>query len=54
MGLLDDGKIPFRTVGTHPSVMVADLLAYEERDAVHRKRVADELAGEAQKHGLGY
>ena len=54
VGLLDDGKIPHRVVGTHRRVMVADLLSYKERDSAHRREVADELAAEAQKHGLGY
>lgn len=54
VGLLDDNKIPYRTVGTHRRVMVADLLKYKERDSAHRKKVADELAEEAQRHGLGY
>src|SRR5688572_24206916 len=54
VGLLDDNKIPYRTVGTHRRVMVADLLSYKERDGAHRKKIADELAEEAQKHGLGY
>jgi excisionase family DNA binding protein len=54
VGLLDDNKIPYRTVGTHRRVMVADLLRYKERDSAHRKKIADELAEEAQKHGLGY
>lgn len=54
VGLLEDDKIPYRTVGTHRRVMVADLLAYKERDSAYRKKVADELAAEAQKHGLGY
>jgi hypothetical protein len=34
--------------------MVADLLSYKERDSAHRREVADELAAEAQKYGLGY
>ncbi len=54
VGLLDEGKIPFRLVGTHRRVKVADLLTYKEKDAKHRKAVLDELTAEAQKHGLGY
>lgn len=54
VGLLDDNKIPYRTVGTHRRVMVADLLRYKERDSAHRKKIADQLADEAQKRGLGY
>lgn len=54
VGLLDEGKIPFRMVGTHRRVKVADLVAYKEKDSTYRKSVLDELAAEAQKHGLGY
>ena len=54
VGLLDEGKIPFRLVGTHRRVKVADIMAYKEKDEAHRKSVLDELAAEAQKHGLGY
>ncbi len=54
VGLLDDGKIPFRLVGTHRRVRVSDLVDYKNKDAAHRKGVLDELAAEAQKHGLGY
>jgi excisionase family DNA binding protein len=54
VGLLDEGKIPFRMVGAHRRVKAADLLAYQQRDEAERKRVLDELTAEAEKHGLGY
>lgn len=54
IGLLDEGKIPFRLIGSHRRVRVGDLLDYKEADEVRRKAVLDELAEEAQKHGLGY
>jgi len=54
IGLLDEGKIPFRLVGTHRRVKVADLVAYRQKDEIERQAVLDELTAEAEKHGLGY
>jgi excisionase family DNA binding protein len=54
VGLLDEGKIPSRKVGSHRRVKAADLVAYQQRDEAERKKLLDELTAEAEKHGLGY
>lgn len=54
IGLLDDGKLPFRLVGTHRRIKMGDLLAHKEIDDKKRTDALEELAAEAQKHGLGY
>lgn len=50
--LIDEGKLPFRLVGTHRRIKMADLMAYKETDLAERKATVDELAAEAQKLGL--
>jgi excisionase family DNA binding protein len=52
--LLESGQLQHRRVGTHRRVLFQDLMAYKRRDAEARKEVLDELAAEAQRHGLGY
>ncbi len=37
IGLLDEGKIPFRMVGAHRRVKAADLIAHQQRDQPERK-----------------
>jgi excisionase family DNA binding protein len=54
IGLLEQGKIPFRLVGQHRRVRLDDLLAYKRKDDEDRRRVADELAADAQELSLGY
>lgn len=54
IGLLEEGKIPFRKVGTHRRVRFKDLAKYREISLVDRKAAADELTRQAQELGLGY
>ena len=54
IGLLDEGKIPFRRVGTHRRVLFEHLIAYKQKDEEERSAVLAELTAEAEKHGLGY
>lgn len=52
--LLEAGKIPSRKVGAHRRVRAEDVLRFRAQGERRRKAVLDELAAEAQKHGLGY
>jgi excisionase family DNA binding protein len=52
--LLDEGKIPCRTVGKYRRVRFDDLIAYKRKDDEARAKVLDQLAAEAQELGMGY
>jgi excisionase family DNA binding protein len=54
IGLLDEGKIPYRLVGAHRRIKFADLMAFKDADNRRRQEALDELTDEAQKLGLGY
>jgi excisionase family DNA binding protein len=54
IGLLEQGKIPFRLVGQHRRVRFDDLMAYKRNDDECRRRIADELAADGQELGMGY
>jgi excisionase family DNA binding protein len=52
--LIEDGQIPFRKVGTHRRIRFDDLMAYKQKVDQGRLKALEELAAEAQKHGMGY
>lgn len=52
--LVEEGQIPFRKVGTHRRIRFDDLIAYKQKVDQDRLKALEELAAEAQKHGMGY
>lgn len=54
VSLLEERKLPYRKVGTHRRIRMADLIAYKSREDEERRRVLAELTAEAQKLDLGY
>jgi len=47
--LLDEGKIPYRKVGTHRRVRYSDLLDFKSKEEQQREAALDELSAQAQK-----
>lgn len=54
VGLLEQGQMPFRKVGTHRRVLLSDVLAYRERIYTERAHALDELATLSQQDDTGY
>ena len=52
--LLDEGKIPCRTVGKYRRVRFDDLMVYKRKDDEARAKILDQLTAEAQELGMGY
>ena len=52
--LLEEGKIPFRRVGSRRRVMAKDVLRYKNEIDKKRLETLDELSKQAQKHDMGY
>jgi len=50
--LLQDGEIPFHTVGRHRRIFVKDLLEYKERRDTRRRHLLEKMTREAQEAGL--
>lgn len=54
VNLLEEGKIPFKRVGSRRRVLAKDVLRYKEETDKKRLEILEELANEAQKHNMGY
>jgi excisionase family DNA binding protein len=52
--LLDEGKIPHRTVGKYRRVRFDDLMNYRKREEKKRLQALDALAAQAQELNMGY
>jgi excisionase family DNA binding protein len=52
--LLEEGRIPYRTVGPRRRIRFTDLMTFKRTDDAHRRRVADELTRDAVELGMGY
>jgi len=54
VGLLKNGKIPSRKVGTHRRIAAKDLMDFRRANEKARNEVLDKLARETQELGLEY
>ena len=52
IGLLEDGKIPYRRVGRHRRIRFEDLMGYKRTDDLRRHAAAGELTQLGQELGL--
>lgn len=54
IGLIDNGKIVCRKVGTHRRIRFEDLMTYKREIDQQRTQALEELAAEAQALDMGY
>lgn len=54
IGLLEEGKIPYRMAGNRRKVPLLELLDYKRLDYANRREIALKLTEEAQRIGLEY
>jgi excisionase family DNA binding protein len=52
--LTDEGKIPFRKLGTHRRILFRDLMACKRQMDAERLEVLDQLTAQAQELHMGY
>ncbi len=49
---LEDGTLPFRTIGVHRRVKAVDLFAYLEQERARREAALDEMVSISQRAGF--
>ena len=54
IGLLEDGKIPYRKVGKHRRIRMEDVMSYKQKIDEAREAILDQLVAEAQEQNMGY
>lgn len=54
VGLLERNELPYRKVGSHRRILFKDLVEFQQRSRVERKKALDELAAQAQELQQGY
>jgi len=54
VGLLERNELAYRKVGSHRRILFKDLVEYQQRSRVERKKALDELAVQAQELEFGY
>jgi len=52
--LLEQGKIPFRKIGTRRRIYAKDLLSYKDNIDKARLKILEELSEQAQELNMGY
>jgi excisionase family DNA binding protein len=52
--LLEDQRIPYRTVGKHRRIRMEDVMAYKLAVDREREAILDQLVAQAQDHDMGY
>jgi len=54
VGLLERNELPYRKVGSHRRILFKDLVEFQQRSRVERKKALDELGAQSQELELGY
>ncbi len=54
ISLLEEGKLPYRKVGTRRKILFEDLMNYRKKDDAERLKILNKLTEDAQDLDMGY